>query len=143
MTIPPACLPSRVHTLAAAALLALCSVSAAAQKSTSPAPRPSGGISAGSSGTPYGTPSSGSNAPFGANSPFPPAYDDRLENSRAQARAAERQKRMVEDANRLVALTTRYRASVADHGTETIEDARMLLEIEKLARSVKDRMRGM
>ncbi len=72
-----------------------------------------------------------------------PETDGRLENSRARAREQDRQKRMVDDANRLVALTARYRASVSEHGSATAEDTRMLLEMEKLARAVKDRMRGM
>ncbi len=64
------------------------------------------------------------------------------ENSFHRARETERQKRMVDDANRLVVLAARYRAGVSEHGSPTAEDARLLQDMEKLARSVKDRMRG-
>ncbi len=80
------------------------------------------------------------------NGPYPGDGSEanaRIETLRSMARAAERQKRMVEDADRLVALTTRYREHMLEHGEKTPDDARLLLEIEKLARSVKDRMRGM
>lgn len=115
--------------------LLLC-LTAAAQKSTPVLPRPSSP-----------TPSTMQNTtPNVAHSPFEletNESDARMENLRARSRAEDRRKRMVEDANRLVALTARYRAAVEDHGKETPEDARLLLDIEKLARSVKDRMRGM
>ncbi len=119
----------------AAALLLL--PACGAQKSTTSVPRSSSGnIGSG----PAGAQNSSLNPTF---SSVDPERDARLEHLRDYTRAAERQKRMVDDANRLVALTTRYRASVSEHGKETAEDARLLLDIEKLARSVKDRMRGM
>ncbi len=68
--------------------------------------------------------------------------DQQGEILRANARAEERQRRMVEDANRLVVLTAQYRASITEHRGATAEDSKLLLNIEKLARSVKDRMRG-
>lgn len=81
----------------------------------------------------------------GSYSPFDdmgPEIDQVAEHSRERARATERQKRMVEDANRLVALTKQYRDNVERQRGTTPEDARLLLDIQKLARSVKDRMRG-
>ena len=50
---------------------------------------------------------------------------------------------MVDDANRLVLLTAQYREALQKHGTPTPEDAKLLAEMERLARSVKDRMSGM
>lgn len=65
------------------------------------------------------------------------------ENSRQRTRELERQRRIVDDANRLVKLTAQYRNDVEHHGAVTAEDQKLLLQIEKLAREVKDRMRGM
>ena len=65
------------------------------------------------------------------------------EYSRQRAREAERQRRIVDDANRLMKLTAQYRGDVERHGTVTADDEKLLLQIEKLAREVKDRMRGM
>ena len=112
-----------------------------AQKSTTPTLPGSGasvGQRSGAGSSPYGA-----NSPYGAAESDSSEMDHRLEHSRARAREADRQKRMVEDADRLVALAARYRASITEHEHATPEDTRMLLEMEKLARSVKDRMRGM
>ena len=49
----------------------------------------------------------------------------------------------MDDANRLVALTAQYRKALDAHGTPTEDDQKLLAQIEKLARDVKDRMRGM
>lgn len=122
-------------------ILALATAVGEAQKTTTAKP-PS---NTGASGS---RPTIGS-APYGANSPYGETdgntseMERRLETARERAREVDRQKRMVEDANRLVALAARYRASLTEHEHATPEDARMLLEMEKLARSVKDRMRGM
>jgi hypothetical protein len=119
-----------VLTLSAATL-------AGAQK-VHPAPtRPIGSV--GTTGT------STNNNPPGAYSPYGtdiPEADQRGEILREHARAEERQRRMVEDANRLVVLTERYRASISEQRGSNAEDAKLLLDIQKLARSVKDRMRG-
>lgn len=80
------------------------------------------------------------NDPFGEDRA---ALDQKLEHSRERARELDRQKRMVDDANRLLALAVQYRTQVQEHGSATPEDERILAEMEKLARSVKDRMRGM
>ena len=68
-----------------------------------------------------------------------PQLRDRLQ----RGRAADRQRRIVDDANRLVALTAQYRKALDAHGTPTDDDQKLLVQIEKLARDVKDRMRGM
>ena len=75
--------------------------------------------------------------------PKNPLDDPDIEARLARIRAKEQQKRIVEDANRLVALTARYRQALIGHGTPTVEDQKLLTEVEKLARSVKDRMNGL
>lgn len=104
-----------------------------------------GGVYSQSTRNNYPAPSQ--TAPPGANhDPFGDdraAIDEKLQHSRERAREADRQKRMVDDANRLLALALQYRTQVQKHGSATPEDERLLAEMEKLARSVKDRMRGM
>lgn len=68
-----------------------------------------------------------------------PGLRERMEKSRA----LDRQRRMVDDANRLVGLTAQYQKALEAHGTPTGDDQKLLAQIEKLARDVKDRMRGM
>jgi hypothetical protein len=60
------------------------------------------------------------------------------------ARNVDRQKRLVSDTQRLLTLANELKTEVASSGTETItpEMLRQMDEIEKLARSVKDRMRN-
>lgn len=60
-----------------------------------------------------------------------------------RSRERERQRRIVDDANRLVELTSRYRKALQEHPTATPENQKLLADIEKLAREVKDRMKGM
>ncbi len=68
--------------------------------------------------------------------------DSRLQEQARRGRNLMRQQRMVDDANRLLALATQIREQIARHGEVTAEDQRRLQEIERLARSVKDRMKG-
>lgn len=104
-----------------------------------------GVVSAQSTRNSYPAPSQ--TAPPGANSdPFRDehtAIDEKLQHSRERAREVDRQKRMVDDANRLLALALQFQTQVQKHGSATPEDERLLADMEKLARSVKDRMRGM
>jgi hypothetical protein len=88
-------------------------------------PSSSGGAS------PLGTAGGLDNTP----SPFP-------DNSR-QKRNEERQRRLESDTQKLVALTSQLRAEIASTGAETMspEMLKQMAEIEKLARSVKDKMR--
>lgn len=73
--------------------------------------------------------------PFGDQSPFP-------DNSK-QKRNEDRQKRLVADTQKLLALTSQLKAEVASSGAETMspEMLKQTEEIEKLAKSVKDKMR--
>ena len=68
-------------------------------------------------------------------SPFP-------DNSR-EKRNDERQRRLVNDTQRLLTLTSQLKAEVASTGAGTMspEMLRQMEEIEKLAKSVKDKMR--
>jgi hypothetical protein len=60
------------------------------------------------------------------------------------ARNVERQKRLESDTQRLLVLANELKTEVASSGTETMTPVmlRQMDEIEKLARSVKDRMRN-
>jgi hypothetical protein len=61
----------------------------------------------------------------------------RLQNS-------ERQRRIVNDTERLVSLTNQLKAEIADSGSDNLtpDMLRQMDEIEKLARSVKNKMRN-
>jgi hypothetical protein len=60
-----------------------------------------------------------------------------------QKRNDERQRRLVSDTQRLLVLANQLKAEVAASGAESMtpEMLRQVDEIEKLARSVKDKMR--
>jgi hypothetical protein len=76
-------------------------------------------------------------------SPFGDADRDPFQDERRlRALNAERQKAMVIDTERLLRLVTELNAeiSAADSGTLTVAQLRKLAEIEKLARSVKEKM---
>jgi hypothetical protein len=78
----------------------------------------------------------------GANSPFdsPPSV---FPDTSKQKRNDERQRRLVSDTQKLVALTAQLKAEVASTGAEVMspEMLKQMDEIEKLAKSVKDKMR--
>ncbi len=80
-------------------------------------------------------PPSGSDDPY-RNTSF---VQRRLLLARQAAEQARRQKRVVDDTDRLLALSTEYRNRVRDHGTPTADDARLLDDIRKLAKSVRER----
>jgi hypothetical protein len=78
----------------------------------------------------------GSDSPMdNMTSPFP--------DSTRQKRNDERQRRLVSDTQRLLALTSQLKAEVANSGAESMspEMLKQMEEIEKLAKSVKDKMR--
>jgi hypothetical protein len=72
--------------------------------------------------------------------PFAQATRERLE----QERATGRQRQLVHDTERLLALANQLKAEVAASGAESMtpEMLRQMDEIEKLARSVKEKMKG-
>ncbi len=69
-------------------------------------------------------------------------YDPVMMDRRMRALNAERQKEMVSDANKLLKLARELNAEVASEKTDSLtsEQLHKIAEIEKLARSVKERM---
>jgi hypothetical protein len=67
-----------------------------------------------------------------------------LPESYARMQNTERQRRLVGDTERLLTLTNQLKASIASSGSESLtpEMLREMDEIEKLARSVKNKMRN-
>jgi hypothetical protein len=78
--------------------------------------------------------------PMGENDSLPP----RVEEMQAQARNNERQKRLVADTDKLLALATDLKAQVdkTNQNTLSVDVIKKAEEIEKLAHSVKERMKG-
>lgn len=68
----------------------------------------------------------------------------RIEEQQAKSRNADRQKRLVSDTNKLLSLATELKEQVdkTDKYTLSLDVVKKADEIEKLARSVKDRMKG-
>lgn len=67
-----------------------------------------------------------------------------MEEQQAQARNSERQKRLVADTNKLLELATDLKAQVdkTNKDTLSVDVIKKADEIEKLAHSVKERMKG-
>jgi hypothetical protein len=86
----------------------------------------------------------GSSTTRGSESPqdltMSPEFSRETAARREAARKVERKKRMVDSANRLLALTQQLRAELATREA-TPDDAKRLDEIARLARLVKDQMR--
>jgi hypothetical protein len=75
--------------------------------------------------------------------PVPNAdYDPMIAARQRAALNAERQKEMISDTNKLLKLAKELNYEVAASGTDTLtpDDLHRLAEIEKLARSVKEKM---
>jgi hypothetical protein len=68
----------------------------------------------------------------------------KMEDEQAKLRNAERQKKLVEETTRLLALANELKAAVdkSDKNTLSLDVVRKADEIEKLAHSVKERMKG-
>jgi len=102
--------------------------------------------SAGSSGrsSPTGAPQSGPGVPptvnVGPDSGIPP----QMEQDQARMRAVDRQKQLVSDTQKLLALATELKADVdkTNKDTMSLDVIRKADEIEKLAHSVKEKMKG-
>lgn len=93
------------------------------------------------------------NAPYPGSSPDPfgrPRGDDRdpftekLAEQQARNRNTDRQKRLVEDTEKLLSLATELKQQVdkTDRNTLSVDVIKKADEIEKLAHSVKERMKG-
>lgn len=67
-----------------------------------------------------------------------------LPESYSRMQNSERQRHLVSDTERLLTLTNQLKASIASSGSEALtpEMLRQMDEIEKLARSVKNKMRN-
>jgi hypothetical protein len=68
----------------------------------------------------------------------------KMEDEQAKMRNTERQKKLVEDTAKLLVLANELKAAVdkSDKNTLSLEVVRKADEIEKLAHSVKERMKG-
>ena len=68
----------------------------------------------------------------------------RMEEQQARSRNSERQKRLVADTNRLLALIADLKRQIEQAGKDgqQVDVTKKAEEIEKLAKSVKDRMKG-
>jgi hypothetical protein len=68
----------------------------------------------------------------------------KMEDEQAKMRNTERQKKLVEDTAKLLVLANELQAAVdkSDKNTLSLEVVRKADEIEKLAHSVKERMKG-
>jgi hypothetical protein len=68
----------------------------------------------------------------------------KMEDEQAKLRNAERQKKLVEDTTKLLALANELKAAVdkSDKNTLSLDVVRKADEIEKLAHSVKEKMKG-
>ncbi len=73
-----------------------------------------------------------------------PVFDARMENQRARMRNDDRQKKIVEDTEKLLSLASQLKEEVdkSDKNTLSITVIKKAEEIEKLAKSVKERMKG-
>ena len=65
----------------------------------------------------------------------------RLEEQQARTRNSERQKRLMADTNKLLALATDLKQQM-DKANKDVDVVKKAEEIEKLAKSVKDKMKG-
>lgn len=89
-----------------------------------------------------------SNFPMGMGSPdpsmgIPDVLGGRMSELQTRVRNNERQKRLESDTEKLVGLVTDFKSQVqGDKSLSPAELSKRAEEIEKLARSVKDRMRG-
>jgi hypothetical protein len=83
------------------------------------------------------TPSPGALPDFGPNSP-------KIEEQQAKARSNERQKKLVADTDKLLALATELKTDVdkTNQNILSMDVIKKAEEIEKLAHSVKERMKG-
>jgi hypothetical protein len=76
----------------------------------------------------------------------PPGMDPlpRMEEQQARSRNSERQKRLVADTDRLLALVAdlKHQIEQADKDGQPMDVTKKAEEIERLAKSVKERMKG-
>lgn len=103
-----------------------------------------GGNTGGSRGTRPGPPTTIPDVTMGAPDDRPGTFDATMENQRAKMRNEDRQKRLVEDTHKLLTLANQLKEEVdkSSKDTMSITVIKKAEEIEKLAKSVKERMKG-
>ncbi|WP_263409368.1 hypothetical protein [Terriglobus tenax] len=101
---------------------------------------PTTGVPGTSTGRPNGMP----DVTMGGPDDRQPVFDARMENQRARMRNDDRQKKIVEDTEKLLSLASQLKEEVdkSDKNTLSITVIKKAEEIEKLAKSVKERMKG-
>jgi hypothetical protein len=73
----------------------------------------------------------------------PDVMNSRMADQQARSRNSERQRRLESDTEKLVGLVTDFKEQVQnDKGLSPADMSKKAEEIEKLAKSVKDRMKG-
>ena len=103
-----------------------------------------GGNTGGSRGARPGPPTTIPDVTMGAPDDRPGTFDATMENQRAKMRNEDRQKRLVEDTHKLLTLANQLNEEVdkSSKDTMSITVIKKAEEIEKLAKSVKERMKG-
>ena len=90
-------------------------------------------------------PSVGPMSPMGGIDPStgPDVLNSRMQDQQARSRNSERQRRLESDTDKLVGLVTNFKEQMqSDKGLSPADMSKKAEEIEKLAKSVKDRMKG-
>ena len=90
-------------------------------------------------------PSMGGMTPMGGLDPSnsPDVVNSRMAEQQAKSRNSERQKRLESDTDKLVGLVNSFKEEMSnDKGLSPADLSKKAEEIEKLAKSVKDRMKG-
>jgi hypothetical protein len=73
----------------------------------------------------------------------PDVMNSRMADQQARSRNSERQKRLMTDTDKLVGLVNQFKEQVnSEKGLSPEDMSKKAEEIEKLAKSVKDRMKG-
>jgi hypothetical protein len=91
------------------------------------------------------SPPGANNSPLGRTDPMSPdPLNNRMEQQQIRSRNSDRQKRLVSDTDKLVNLVKQLKEEVesGDKPLEPNDVQKRAEEIEKLAKSVKDRMKG-
>ena len=90
-------------------------------------------------------PPMGPMSPMGGMDPSmgPDVLNSRMQDQQARSRNSERQKRLESDTNKLVGLVNEFKEQMqSEKGLSPADMSKKAEEIEKLAKSVKDRMKG-
>jgi hypothetical protein len=103
-----------------------------------------GNNTGGSRGSRPGPPTTLPDVTMGTPDERPGTFDAAMENQRAKMRNEDRQKRLVEDTQKLLTLANQLKEEVdkSSKDTMSISVIKKAEEIEKLAKSVKERMKG-